>query len=364
MKIAVLGSGHGGRAMAADLTLAGHEVRLATVPEFEVELAVAMARGGIMLEGMTSSGTLPGFAEISSITTDVPAAVKGTDIVMVVVPAFGQKTFMDILVEHAEPGQLVVFNPGKFAALEFARMLREAGRDDVQVGETDTLVYATRTMPNGNSRMLGVKDGLLYAAFPSVATDETLALLHKIFPQFVAAPSVLATSMDDNAMSLHTVSTLLNTSRIEIMGPYKTGHYDCTPSVGRVMLGVDEERRAVAKRLGNPAPDFFEIYEQEYGVKAPTVHELLHSISAYDYLPSPDGLHHRYITEEVPYALVPTAEFGRLAGVPTPGIDGLITIASMANETDYWTSGRSLRAMGLEGLDVDQVRTFVTEGAL
>ncbi len=36
MKVAVLGAGHGGEAMAADLARAGHEVRLAAVPATRV----------------------------------------------------------------------------------------------------------------------------------------------------------------------------------------------------------------------------------------------------------------------------------------------------------------------------------------
>lgn len=35
MKVAVLGAGNGAHAMAADLSLAGHEVRMCELPQFE-----------------------------------------------------------------------------------------------------------------------------------------------------------------------------------------------------------------------------------------------------------------------------------------------------------------------------------------
>jgi opine dehydrogenase len=48
MRIAVLGGGNGAHAMAADLALAGHEIRLAELPVFEEAIAAIRALKGIL----------------------------------------------------------------------------------------------------------------------------------------------------------------------------------------------------------------------------------------------------------------------------------------------------------------------------
>lgn len=363
MRVAVLGAGHGGHAMAGDLCLSGHEVRFAAVPGHNVDLAVLHARGGIVMEGETSSGCAPGFAPIAMITDDVAAAVGGADVIMVVIPAFGQQTYMDLLVDLVEPGQIVVFNPGKFAAMHFGRMLMDAGKlDEVTVAETHTLVYAARMKPGGHTWIMGVKDGVNYAAFPSDRTLDSLDVLHQLLPQLQAAGNVLETSLDDNSMTMHSISALLNTSRIELMGPYRSGHYDVTPGVGRVIQSVDDERREVSQRLGNPALDFAQIYALEYGSPPGTVCEILRGVSAYDNMPSPDSMTHRYITEEIPFGLVPIASLARLTGVATPGTDAMIHIAGLINAVDYWQQGRTVETLGLVGLTADEVVQYVTTG--
>ena len=63
-------------------------------------------------------------------------------------------------------------------------------------------------------------------------------------------------------------------------------------------------------------------------------------------------------------ALVPMREFGHLAGVETPAIDGIVTICSILNGRDYFAEGRTLARLGLEGLTVGEVRGLVGTGVV
>jgi opine dehydrogenase len=361
MKVAVLGAGNGGQAMAADLTLAGHEVRLAAVPEHATAIKIINTCGGIYVDGTTSGKQEPGFARISMVTTDVAAAVKGVEVIMVVIPAFGQEAYMRLLVKHAEPGQIVVFNPGKFGSLAFVRMLKEAGRsNDLIVGETASLLYATKTRQFDHILIKAVKSELMFATMPASRTDAALKKLNQLFPQFEAADNVLATSVDDTALVLHTVSTLLNTSRIEQMGPYRNASYDVTPSVGRVIEMLDRERIAVSHSFGNFTIPFLLVLEFRYGAKGANVYEALKQVKAYQIQMSPDSLQHRYITEEIPYGMVPVTGLARVAGIPTPGMDSMIQLASMANGVDYRATGRTLERLGLAGMNVADLLAYVS----
>ncbi len=348
MKVTVLGAGHGGQAITADLTLGGHKVRLAAVPEHGTNIKLLNAFGGIFLEGVSANGVEPGFAKPEMITTDVAAAIKGAQVVLVVVPAFAQEVYMKLLIEHGEKGQIIVFNPGKFGTLAFAKLLHDAGkREDFLIGETSSLIYAAKTKGLGHVNIKAVKSELPFSALPASLTGQALWTLTDLYPQFSPAYNVLQTSVDAPGLIIHPISTLMNMSRIEQIGPYRNSHYDITPSVARIMDAVDKERMSIASILCYETYSFIETMQIMYKVKAENVYDTMYQISAHNVQMAPENLKHRYITEDIPYGLVTLASLGKMLNIPTPGIEAIVNIASMANGEDYWKSGRTMDKMGL-----------------
>ena len=76
----------------------------------------------------------------------------------------------------------------------------------------------------------------------------------------------------------------------------------------------------------------------------------------------PPDLRHRYISEDVPFGLVPLAWLGDLAGVSTPISDAMIDLASLANRADYRRKGLSLKRLGLGGLDPAGISRRLRDG--
>ncbi len=363
MIIAILGAGHGGHAMTADLTLSGHEVRLAAVPEHGENIKLLQAFGGIVLEGVTSSGQPVGFARPAMLTTDVAAAIRGAEVILVVVPAFGQETYMKAIIQHGEKGQIVVFNPGKFGALAFDKMCRENDRaGDFLIGETQSLIYAAKTKGMGHVNIKAVKDELPFAALPSCRTAEALWKLTDIYPQFSPAFNVLQTSIDAPGLIIHPISTLMNMSRIEQMGPYRNSHYDITPGVARIMDAVDRERMSIAGHICRETYSFIDTMYVMYKVKGESVYDTMYQVSAHNVQMAPENLHHRYITEDIPFGLVTVATIGRMLNEPTPGMDAIINIACMANDVDYWETGRSAASLGINNMNLEDLVRYVTRG--
>ena len=70
MKIAVLGAGAGGTAVAFDSAAHGHEVRLFDFERFPENIAAVSEQGGIH-----SDGGLEGFAEIALASHDIDATL-------------------------------------------------------------------------------------------------------------------------------------------------------------------------------------------------------------------------------------------------------------------------------------------------
>jgi opine dehydrogenase len=365
MIVTILGAGHGGISMAGDLTLAGHEVRLAATPDHATNLKLLMAFGGIVVEGVTSSGAPPGFARPAMMTTDVAAAIRGAAVVMIVVPAFAQEPYMRALLEYGEKGQIVVFNPGKFGTLAFASMLREAGRfDDFLIGETTSFIFAAKTKGLGHVNIKAVKEELPYAALPANRTAEALWTLTDLYPQLSPSMGVLQTSIDAPGLIIHPITTLMNMSRIEQIGPYRNSHYDITPSVARIMEAVDKERMEVARLLCRETFSFMDTMKVLYKVKGESAYDVMYQVSAHNVQMSPDSLKHRYVTEDIPYGLVTIATIGRQIGVPVPRIEAMVNVACMANDEDYWTTGRTAEKLGLGSMSAREMVEYAIRGSI
>ena len=58
--------------------------------------------------------------------------------------------------------------------------------------------------------------------------------------------------------------------------------------------------------------------------------------------------------------LVPLTGLARLAGVDTPVIDAVVTLAGAATGRDYRSEGRSLANMGLDNMAIQQILEAVS----
>ena len=89
------------------------------------------------------------------------------------------------------------------------------------------------------------------------------------------------------------------------------------------------------------------------------LHEMFRDSPIHGHAKGPHSTNSRLLTEDVPYKLVPLASFGKLAGVPTPTMDAIITLSGIVNQTDYRQIGSTVESLGLGGFSVQEVLEFV-----
>ena len=94
MRLAVLGGGHGALCMAADLSLAGHEVRLYLRNRERFGQTFASRRIGVSGAGRT------GEASVAEVTDDVGQALAGAELVLVPLPAFAHEAMARLAAPH------------------------------------------------------------------------------------------------------------------------------------------------------------------------------------------------------------------------------------------------------------------------
>lgn len=355
--LAVIGAGNGGQAMAGYLALAGLRVRLWNRSLAKVE--AIREKGGILL-----NGAIEGIGVPDLVTGDMAQACQDAQVIMVTVPASGHRDVAREIAHHLHDGQVVVLNPGRTGgALAFRSNLRRAGcLADVTVAETNTFLYASRTLEPGRSYVYGVKRHVSLAALPSSRTKRVLELLQGAFPQFIPAQDVLATSLDNMGAIFHPVPALFNITRLEAGERYEHYTDGISRSVARFLERLDAERVAIATILGAGGRSALSWLKDTYGVDAPDLYEGIQSNDAYRGILAPTSPDTRYIHEDVPFSLVPMVHFAELIGERTPVLRSVISIAESLSGRDFWAEGRDAREMGFEGLSLGELRSLVGGG--
>lgn len=357
IKVAVLGAGNGGHAMAGHLALKGFPVRVFN--RFEEETVHLQERGGVTLQG-----AVEGFGELELVSTDVMKVVPWADVIMVVVPAFAHRWMAEACAPCLHDGQTIVLNPGRTGgALEFRDVLEGMGVEaGVLFAEAQTLLYACRISGPARVRIAGIKKRVPLAALPASDTAEVLERVKELFPRFTPASNVLETSFSNIGAVFHPANVLLNANRIEAGEEFEF-YRGMTPTVMRLLEAVDAERLAVAHAFGlalDSAADWLlKAYE---GVRGDTLYERIQSNQAYRGIKAPKSLKVRYVLEDVPTGLVPLASLGKLAGVPTPTCRALVNIFCALFGRDFLGEGRTAKKLGLAGMGVEEIVNFVNSG--
>ena len=354
MKIAVLGAGAGGTAVAFDCAAHGHDVRLFDFPQFTDNIAAIAEQGGIRAEGDIS-----GFSGIAYAGHDIDRTLENAGLIYVVGPAFSTEPFGEAVAGKLQAGQTVIVSPGSCGgALAFKRSAGlELQDDSIRIAETHTLHYAVRLVEPGKIHVfLKLKAGNLLAALPGRHTDDILRLISDVYPGMEAAKNVIQTSLQNANPVIHPAVSMANAARIEGAGDFLFYEEGVTDSVGRIIEAVDRERIAIGKRLGisvwsDPEMGMQQGYmlEHNYG-------------SGYRNAPGFLGitaqpqLDHRYINEDVGYGLVFMSRLAKQVDVETPTIDAVIQVTSVLMHRDY--AGEALRtpdSLGIGDLTAEQL---------
>jgi opine dehydrogenase len=356
MKVAVLGAGHGGVAMSADLTLAGHEVNLYQVPEFEESFKKIKETRTIEIVGAAREGK----AKLKMATTDISEAMEGVDYVIIVVPAFAHESMAELCARYLRPGQIIFVVPGGFGSFILYKKLLEHNRGNgFAVAETSTLPYGARTAGDNkvivHIRTINLPMGVL----PTSRTLEVVEIFRKLFPETAPCKNILDAALSNTNPIIHVAPTILNTGRIEYADDFYLYLEGMSKSVRKVQVAADRERVAVRKAFGLDEPhyqldpDTNDVFKDQFGPGA---------LEAGQKMRGPLAMNERYITEDVPYGMVFYSSLGKLAGVDTPVCDSLIKLSSIINSADYVKEGRTTENLGIKDWSSRQLLDFIEKG--
>jgi opine dehydrogenase len=363
-KIAVLGAGNGGCAAAADLTLRGYEVRLFS--RSDATLLPIIKQGGITL----SEAGEDRFAAPYFHSPHIVPVIDGVDLIIVAAPAVAHEYLAQSMAAHLRDGQRILLNPGHTGgSLHFANILRRGGnKATVRLCETVTLTYICRMVKPAHVEIYRRTTHLRCAAFPARDTDNLIGEIQSIYPNVTVAHNVLETGLSNINAVMHPAGMLGNAGWIEkTAGNFLYYREGVTPAIAAWIEEVDKERLQIVNSLGLKPIPFIDIFYQAGLTSAEarasgSVYRAIQESEPNFKIRSPACLDHRYLHEDVGYGLVPMAEIGRLVGIRTPMIRSLITLASVANATDYSKKGLTLEKIGLADVRAENLSAILQNG--
>jgi opine dehydrogenase len=366
--VSIIGIGNCGCAFAVDLENRGIKVLLYAHPDHSANADAICKNGYLDSVGKVEGRFYP------TISTDMGAALRFSNIVVIAVPAYAQDDILAEMARHDVSNHIIIAASGNFFTLVACKRIRAR-----YLLETSASPYGSRMLDGRKSEhdlggwagdadswygvhMLGFKSVMPIGSLP-VDIDEGLREdIGRVFPRPLQwCSNVMEAAFYNFNGVLHPVTAVMNTGWIEhTQGDFYFYPQGMTPSVTKIMQAIDDERIAIANEYGAPATPCLKQMNTYYGLDCGSLNEFAENSTLHSTMKvCPTSMQHRYLVEDLPYVLVPWYELGLKAGKESPFIRSLILWSSMINSTDYLKNGRNLKALGFDNWSLDEIVDMV-----
>lgn len=329
MKIAVLGGGNSGYAVSAYFTHLGHSVNL-----YKRSFKRDQTEYGYE---MTIHGIFDFKCKINMVTSDLDKALKDVQIVFLCIPAYCQEVFFDELLDSLkETGNMDVYTvlmPDNYGCLVLDDKLKKRNMSDYKrVLSLGSSLFASRAINDRNVDLKGIKSEIIVSSIYPEVIEDGADILNKAIDIFVKGKNIFEVNLSNMNPVVHTAITVMNAAKLEnTKGEFDFYREGITPAVARVIEKVDMERMEIAKAMEVEAETLMDYVEHVYGFRKDNLYETLSESFVHTRANGPASLESRYITEDIPYGLMPLAAMGRSFKINTEAIDSLIVLGKIAS---------------------------------
>ncbi len=349
VNISVLGAGNGGTAVAAELSLRGHEVTLIKTSRamHDENFNFLLENDGVVNLIEKEETTT---AQIKRITRDL-SHISESEVVVVYI----QTNYHEDLIRRIKPylrdGQILLLNPGY---LSTAYVLKHCADIDLTVCEAQSSFLDCRISEPGTIKIgfRNVRNPL--GIYPVRRGKQSRKVLNRLGFPFAYLPSVLEAALHNPNLIVHTTGAIMSIPRIEkTQGDYCMYHEVFTPSVWRILEALDEEKMDVMESLGCERLSYVEACKYRN-----TLDDSLDAKEVFYWYAGmstrargPVVVDSRYIAEDVPQGLVLLETLGLEYEAVTPICTALIEVASAALKRDLRLGGRTVERLGNDILE-------------
>lgn len=342
-KVTIIGAGNTGCALAADLTQRGFAVCLYAHPEHAGRLEGIAARGKMSYDGIIQGECMP-----ELLTTHEGAALGYASEVILALPSYAQEDMFARLAPHIQNHHNIINLNGNFSSYILAGMV---GDRQPTIVETNCAPHASRACCNGDVDILGVKTFLPIAPVRAHISNASKSAITAVLPSRLEwQPDVVAVSLQAYNGVLHPAPMVLNAGRIEPgLAAFRFYAQGISPAVGSMIEQIDRERLTIARLYGHhhlrTTLDALNGIYNEEGMAS--LSQFARCAKVYQEIDAPTDINSRYISEDVPFVLVPWYLLGKRMGFEATAMKSIIDISSIMHQKDYMQTGRTLEKMRL-----------------
>lgn len=362
MKIAVVGAGNGGCAVAADMAYRGLDVTL-------VKTSNAMHDDNFnFLKENNGKMTLIDFGEngsmnpqdlekvektgyIKKVTRDM-SAISDADIVIMYIQTKFHEQVIERMADHLVDGQILLINPGYFST---AYVLKHCKGKDLTIVEAQSSFIDGRIIEPGKFRVgfRNVRNPL--GVYPSKNLEYAKEKLEQLGFPFHYMKNVVGAALHNPNLIVHTVGSVMSIPMIDAMGEdFCMYHYSFTEHVWKVLDKLDAEKMDILEKMGHERISYVEAckFRNSLDDSLDAKEVFFEYASMPTRAKAPTKVDSRYISEDVPQGLVMLEALGKSLDVATPICTSLIEIASAALGRDLRSEGRTIERLGMENIQM------------
>lgn len=337
MRVAIIGAGNSGLAMAAHLTFTGNRISLWNRSEDTISELMKTKK-------VESTGVLVGEFQLEQVTTVMEDVLACAKVVLVTTPATSHQGLARIMAPFLKDDHIVILNPGRtFGAVDFKdELFRYGNYSEVNILETQTIIYTCRKITQTKVNIIALKRDVLISTFSGIDLDEILSRIPDELNKFyVKADSMVETSIGNVGMILHCAPMLLNVGWVESPNRFKYYREGISRTVAGFIEKIDMERLEVARLLNHPVKSAKEWLEHSYAISCDSLYDCIQMNPSYEEIFAPMDLDYRYIHEDIPYGLVPLESMGKDLGLEMKNTEIIINLANALLNTDFRAIGRT-----------------------
>lgn len=356
MKVGIAGAGSVAFGKAALLEQAGHRVMLWS-PSGERTRELA-AGASLVAEGAIEGKFHP------AVASSAEELATWADVVLIALPAYGHKAVFDALAPHLRSDHTVLISShASFGALYLSKLLSTREKPPPPIVAWGTTACTGRQQDTRRVLINTIRSKIDIATIPHSSSATASTISRRLFGErFVERDGVLAIALSNLNPQNHMGIALGNMTRMERGEVWSQGQ-NVTPNVGRMLEALDRERLAIADGLGLSVRTIFEHFHLSFHVPVASISEMNQDMHAAGRGGTgPATVDSRYVTEDVPFGLLPTVKLGEMTGKSAVLHQAGIDIFSAMYGVDFERANDLLPALDLNSLSLAQLKQLASEG--
>jgi opine dehydrogenase len=331
MKFTVIGAGNIGMATCAYLSNLGCDVTLFTRNENKA--------AKLRSEGLNSEGRITDHFNMKAYS-NYEETLRDAEYVLITTLANNHLDVFKAMKPYLKKGQKIIIFNGNWGALEAKEYYKDFLKEnEIIVAETGAMLLMANAYEIGKVNVLGIKNQITISTINPKDVDIVINDCRDIFPQFKRTSSIYETSLSSTNPVIHVPLTVFNLARIEEGHDFSFYGEGVSKAAIGYIEAIDKERIAIAKKLGFTCPSILESINSFFDIKHDNLYDALNKNETYIKGKAPKSLSHRYITEDIPYGIVPIVKLGKVLDMDIKYSEAIVKLAGLALNVNFLESG-------------------------